>query len=149
MRPAASSRSSATLPSLIYDSGAEGLALGTVAFGMDTFKVLLVSGYTADKAAHTKRSDITGEVSGIGYTAGGAAVTIVIDTTAVDQTDIELGGANWLVSTISATGAVYYDARGGAAEDDDLVAYIDFGGTIASLAGTFSLQQSVIQLHNP
>src|SRR5262245_20366082 len=149
MRPAASSRSSATLPSLIYDSGAEGLALGTVAFGMDNFAVLLVSGYTPDKAAHTRRSDITGEVTGTGYTAGGAAVTIVIDTTADDQTDIELGGASWPVSTISATGAVYYDSRGGDPESDELVAFIDFGGAISSLAGTFALQQSTISIHNP
>jgi hypothetical protein len=146
---AASSRSSGTLPSLIYDSGAEGMALGTVAFGMDSFKVLLVDAtYTPDKVAHTRRSDITGEVTGAGYTAGGAAVTIVIDATAADVTGIELGGANWPMSTISAAGAVYYDSRG-AAEDDDLVCYVDFGGTVSSLAGLFSLQQSVIQLHNP
>jgi hypothetical protein len=137
------------LPSFVYDSGAEGMALGTVAFGMDTFKVLLVtSAYTPDKVAHTKRSDVTGEVAGTGYTAGGAAVTIVIDATAADVTGVELGGANWPVSTISAAGAVYYDSRG-AAEDDDLVCFVDFGGTVTSLAGTFALQQSVIQLYNP
>ena len=136
--------------SFVYDSGAEGLALGTVAFGIDNFKVLLVgSGYTPDKAAHTRRSDVTGEVAGAGYTAGGAAVTIVIDTTGVSQTDIELGGASWPLSTISATGAVYYDSRGGDPENDELVAYIDFGGAISSLAGLFALQQSVIQIHNP
>jgi hypothetical protein len=137
------------LPSFVYDSGAEGMALGTLAFGMDNFKVLLVTAaYTPDKLAHTKRSDITGEVTGTGYTAGGAAVTIVIDATAADVTDIELGGATWPLSTISAAGAVYYDSRG-AAEDDDLVCYVDFGGTISSMAGTFTLQPSVIQLHNP
>jgi hypothetical protein len=147
---AASLRSSATLPSLIYDSGAEGMALGTVAFGMDNFKVLLVTAaYTPDKVAHTRRSDITGEVTGTGYTAGGAAVTIVIDATAADVTGIELGGATWPLSTISAAGAVYYDARGGDPVDDDLVCYVDFSGTVSSLAGMFSLQQSTIQLHNP
>ena len=137
------------MTSFVYDSGAEGMALGTVAFGMDNFKVLLVdSTYTSDKVAHTKRSDIAGEVIGTGYTAGGAAVTIVIDATAADVTGIELGGATWPMSTINAAGAVYSDSRG-AAEDDDLVCYVDFGGTVSSLAGMFSLQQSVIQLHNP
>lgn len=137
------------MTSFVYDSGAEGMALGTVAFGMDTFKVLLVdSSYAPDKVAHSKRSDVTGEVTGTGYTAGGVAVTIVIDATAADVTGIELGGATWPLSTISAAGAVYYDSRG-AAEDDDLVCFVDFGGTVTSLAGLFSLQQSVIQLHNP
>lgn len=144
MRRAASSRSSA-LPSLIYDVAVDGMALGTLAFGGDAFKVMLVSGYVPDKDGHQSRGDVTGEVTGTGYTAGGAAVVaeIVMDP-AADRTDIGLGGASWPASTISATGAVYY-----ATGSDTLVCYVDFGGTISSLAGAFTLQSSVIQIFNP
>lgn len=133
------------MPSLIYDVAVDGMALGTLAFGVDTFKVMLVSGYTPNKDGHSSRADVTGEVAGAGYTAGGAAVVaeIVMDP-AADRTDIGLGGASWPASTISATGAVYY-----ATGSDTLVCYVDFGGTISSLAGTFTLEASTIQIHNP
>jgi len=120
------------------------MAAGTIQFGSDAFKVLLVSGYTPNKDGHATRADVTGEVAGAGYTAGGANVTVaVVPDPATDRTDIELGGATWPASTISATGAVYY------ADGGSLVCYVDFGGTISSLAGAFTLQQSAIQIHNP
>jgi len=132
------------LPSLIYDIAVDGMAAGSLAFGSDSFAVMLVSGYTPDKSGHTDTADVIGEVTGSGYTAGGADVGIIVDVAADNQTDIELGGATWPVSTISATGAVYYQKAA-----DLLVAYVDFGGTISSLAGSFSLQPSTISIHNP
>ena len=133
------------MPSLIYDSMVDGLASGTIQFVVDTFKVMLVSGYVADKDNHETRGDVTGEVSGAGYTAGGAAVVVSSDADPVPgRTDIQLGGAAWPASTISATGAIYYDS-----DNDALVCYVDFGGVISSLAGAFTLQPSVIQIHNP
>ena len=123
----------------------DGLALGTLAFGSDTFKVMLVNGYVPNKDGHAMRADVTGEVTGTGYVAGGSdvVVEIVIDPE-VDRTDIELGGAAWPASTISATGAVYYVDDTGA-----LVCFVDFGGAVSSLAGSFTLQPSTIQIHNP
>jgi hypothetical protein len=132
------------LPSLIYDIAVDGMAAGSLAFGADSFAVMLVSGYTPNKSGHTDTADVTGEVSGTGYTAGGAEVGVIVDVAADNQTAIELGGATWPVSTISATGAVYYQQAA-----DMLVAYIDFGGTISSLAGSFTLQPSTITIHNP
>ena len=39
------------------------------------FKIMLVSeSYTPDDTGHTRRSDITNEVSGDGYTEGGVAI---------------------------------------------------------------------------
>ena len=120
------------------------MAVGTLAFGSDAFKVMLVNGYAPDKDGHATRADVTGEVTGAGYAPGGAAVVVeILLDPAVDRTDVNLGGAAWPASTISATGAVYYTAT------DDLVCYVDFGGVISSLAGAFTLQPSVIQIHNP
>ena len=121
------------------------MAAGTLRFASDAFGVLLVSGYTPSKDGHSTRADVTGEVTGGGYTAGGAAVVVnIVADPATDRTDIELGGAAWPASTISATGAVYFDSH-----TDDLVCYVDFGGVISSLAGAFTLQSSVISIHNP
>ena len=118
------------------------MAAGSIQFGTDSFRVMLVNGYTPDKNGHATRDDVTGEVSGGGYAAAVVAAIVVADP-ATDRTDIELGGATWPASTISATGAVYY--TGG----DELICYVDFGGVVSSLAGAFTLQPSVIQIHNP
>jgi hypothetical protein len=132
------------LPSLIYDAMVDGMAAGSIRFASDAFKVMLVNGYVPDKGLHNVRGDVTGEVSGAGYSAGGAAVTVTVTDAGANQTDIQLGGATWGTSTIDATGGVYYDAAG-----DALVAYIDFGGTISSLNGAFTLQPSTITINNP
>ena len=96
-----------------------------------------------------KRNDVTNEVSGTGYTAGGASATlgVSIDTTN-DRIEISLGGASWPASTITARGAVYYKSRGGASSADELVAYIDFGANVVSEAGTFALTASTIRIQN-
>jgi hypothetical protein len=71
----------------------------------DTIKVLLVtSAYTPDQDAHTKRSDVTNEVSGTGYTAGGA--TLANKSVSADTTDNEgvsdADDSTWGSSTITA-----------------------------------------------
>ena len=48
------------MASLIYNSLLEDIATGAVDLNTDTFKAMLVTdSYTADKDAHTKRSDVT------------------------------------------------------------------------------------------
>lgn len=44
----------------------------------------------------------------------------------------------WSSSTISATGLWVYDAQTGTASTEDLILYIDFGGTISSISGTLT-----------
>lgn len=133
------------MPSLVYDAMVDGMAAGTIRFASDSFKVMLVNGYVPDKGLHNVRGDVTGEVTGSGYTAGGAAATVTVSDAGSAQADIQLGGVTWPSSTIDATGGVYYDASNG----DALVAYIDFGGTISSLNGAFTLQPSTIHVNNP
>ncbi len=50
---------------------------GTPAFDYlsDTIKLMLTDGYTPDYDSHAVKTDVTGEVTGTGYTAGGAALT--------------------------------------------------------------------------
>jgi hypothetical protein len=138
------------MASLIYNSALDDMARGNIDFDTDTFKCMLVtSSYTPDKDTHLKRSSVTNEITGTGYTAGGAAATVTVtkDTTN-DRIDISLGAVSWATATITAAAAVYYKSRGGASSADELVAYIDFGGNVVSTSGTFSLSASTLRLQN-
>lgn len=138
------------MASLIYNSCLDDLARGSIDFDTDTFKTLLVtSSYTPDKDTHLKRSSVTNEVTGTGYTAGGAtsACTVTKNTTN-DKITLSFAAVSWATSTITARGAVIYKSRGGASSADELVAYIDFGGDVSSTGGTYSVSASTITLQN-
>ena len=138
------------MASLIYNSAIDDMAKGAIDFDTDTFKILLVtSSYTPNKDTHDKRDDVTNEVSGTGYTAGGAtsACTVTKDT-ANDKVTISFAATSWATSTITARGAVVYKSRGGASSADELVCYIDFGADVSSSAATFSVGSSTITLQN-
>lgn len=138
------------MASLIYNSFFEDLARGAIDLDTDTIKVMLVtSSYAENKDTHTKRSDVTNEVTGTGYTAGGntATITITKDTTS-DRLDVTLGGTTWSSSTITARKAVYYKSRGGAASADELIAVIDNGSDVTSTGATFTLNSSTLRIQN-
>lgn len=115
----------------------------------DTFKLLLLkvgASGTYDKnvtnvgtpgsSAPTTANVGTDEASGTGYTTGGFSMTgvsvaLFTDTGTVDWTT----DPNWTTATISAIGAVLYNSTQG----NKVVACFDFGGTITSTAGTFTV----------
>ena len=138
------------MTSLIYNSAIDDMARGAIDYDTDSFKVILVtSAYTPNKDTDLKRSAVTNEVSGTGYTAGGvASVCTVTKDTANDKVTIQFGAVSWSSSTITARGCVYYKSRGGASSADELVAYNDFGSDVSSSGGTFSVAASTITLQN-
>ena len=138
------------MASLIYDSALDDAFRSLIDFDTDTFYCMLVDAtYTPNKATHTRRSDVTGEVAGAGYTADGKVATVTVTKDTVNhRIDTSLGANSWTAATIAARGAVYYKRRGGLASADELVAYIDFGSIISSTAGTFSLSASILRLQN-
>lgn len=138
------------MASIIYNSFLDDVFRGNIDCDTDTFYVLLVtSSYTEDKDVHDKRDDVTNEVSGTGYTAGGVAVTVTVTKDTVnDRIDVSLGSASWASSTITARKAVYYKRRGGAASADELVAVNDFGSDVITTAGTFTLNASTVRIQN-
>lgn len=114
------------------------------AYFTGVFKFLLVSSVPSESDLDTFdfRNDITNEVTGTGYTAGGVAVTVTVG--AVDATNnrtpvtiADLPNA-WTGATISAVGGWLYKAVGSAATDE-LVGFVDFGATITSTAGNYSV----------
>jgi hypothetical protein len=128
---------------VIYNSFKRDIANGSIDLDTDTIKVMLVtSTYTPDQDAHTKRSDITNEVTGTGYSAGGEALANKAVT--VDNTDNEgvfdADDLTWASSTITARGAVLYKSRGGASSADELIKYVDFTSDKSSSAGNFTIQ---------
>ncbi len=134
------------MASLIYNSFLEDVAKGAIDCDTDTFKTLLVtSTYTPNQDTHDKRDDITNEVTGTGYTAGGAtsACTVAKDTTN-NRTTLTFAAVSWATSSFTARGAVIYKSRGGASSADELVAYVDFGADVISSGGTFSVTSSFI-----
>jgi len=138
------------MASLIYNSAVDDMARGAIDFDTDTFKVLLVtSSYSPNKDTHDKRDDITNEVTGTGYTAGGvtSACTVTKDT-ANDKVTLQFASVSWASSTITARAAIYYKSRGGASSADELIAYNDFGADVSTTAGTFTVAASTITLQN-
>ena len=137
------------MASLIYNSAIDDMARGAIDFDTDSFKAMLVtSSYTPDKDTHDKRDDVTNEVSGTGYTAGGVttACTVTKDT-ANDKVTLQFAEVSWASSTITARALVIYKSTG-TASTDNLVAYNDFGSDVSSTAGTFSVAASTITLQN-
>lgn len=107
----------------------------------DTIKVALAtSTYTPNQDTHDFFNDITNEVTGTGYTAGGATLgsktatyTSGTNTCAFDAAD-----TSWTTSTITARYAIVYKSTG-TASTSPLIAYIDFGADVVSSGGTFQI----------
>jgi hypothetical protein len=138
------------MASLIYNSFVDDMARGAIDLDTDTFKVMLVtSTYAPNKDTDLKRSAVTNEVSGTGYTAGGVTTACTVTkSTANDRVTLSFAAVNWPSSTITARAAVIYKSRGGLASADELVCYVDFGADVSSSSATFSLGSSVITLQN-
>lgn len=104
----------------------------------DTIKIMLVtSSYTPDFGAHDFKGDVSNEVSGTNYTAGGNTLGSVTLTQTSGTIKFDAADTSWSSATItSARGAVIYDDT---ITDDPLIAYIDFGADFSSSNGTFTI----------
>lgn len=127
---------------VVYNEFKEKLLSAGVNFSSDTIKVALVtSSYTPNQDTHDNFDDVTNEVTGTGYTAGGA--TLASKTISQDDTDNEgvfdAADVTWSSSTITAAAAVLYKDTG-TPSSSTLIAYFDFGGNQVSSNGNFTLQ---------
>lgn len=126
----------------IYNSFKKDVMIGNINLSADTVKLMLVTdAYVPNIDTHAKRSDITNEVVGAGYTAGGvvlAGKTVTINNT-TDKAVFAASNVSIPAVTIAAKGAVLYKSRGGVASADEIIKYIDFGAVITSTAGNFDI----------
>lgn len=114
-----------------------------VDFDSDTIKVaLLKNTYTPNQDSHTYKSDLgANEVTGTGYTAGGATLggkTVTYDA-ANNVTVLDADDVTWANSTITARYAVIYDDAGATDAAKVLLGYVDFGVDQASTNGNFTI----------
>lgn len=117
------------------------------AYFTGSYKMLLVSVVPSEAELDTFdfRNDIVTEVAASGtYATGGAAVTCTVSAvdTVNNRVSVTFGNpAAFTSATISAVGGWIYKVIGTAATDE-LVTYVDFGGTINSTTGTFTVTLS-------
>lgn len=116
----------------------------SITFTADTFNIVLgiASPTGAYGAATTKYADLTGnsdEVSGTGYSAGGAALTnnglAVSGTTAyADFADV-----SWTTATFTARAALIIDVTQRGPTVKPITSVHDFGGSQSVASGTFTI----------
>lgn len=108
----------------------------------DSFKVMLcASAYTPDQDNHRYKSDITNEITGTGYTAGGLALTgvAITYTGGTNVIAIDANDAVWTGATFTARYAVVYDATPATDTARPLLGYLDFGADVPSAGGPFTI----------
>ena len=109
---------------------------------VDTIKVSLhTSTLTPSPDTHTYFSDLTNEVSGTGYTAGGATLgtkTLTQDNTN-DRGVADAADTTWSASTVTARYAAVYKSTG-TASTSPVIGIIDFGADKSSSATDFVIQ---------
>ncbi len=128
----------------LYGSVPAKLANKEIDWDTDTIKVALcTSTYTPNQDTHDYFNDITNEVSGTGYTSGGATLTSTEVTLSGGVATYDAADVSWASSTIAnAMAAVGYFARGGASSADELIFLSDFVTAASSSSGTFAIQWS-------
>lgn len=119
------------------------LANKEIDFNSDTIKAMLVtSSYTFDKDAHQYKSSITNEVSGTGYSAGGATIgspSISYDA-ANDRMVFDGNDIAWTTATfIGARQCIVYDSTPATDATRPLIMRVDFDQDLSPLNGTVSL----------
>jgi len=112
---------------------------GEMDFSSDTTQTYKIALYTssATLGASTTAYSTTNEVSGTGYTAGGASLTVVAPSTSGTTAFLDFNDVTFSSATITARGALIYSDS---ASGDPAVAVLDFGSDKTSTAGDFTIQ---------
>ena len=131
------------MASQFYNSGKVKLWNGSIDLDTDTIKVALVtSSYTPNYDTHDFFDDITNEVSGTGYTAGGATLTstTVTQDNTNDRAVFDAADVSWSTSTITnARYAIMYKSTG-TASASPLICLIDLLANQSTVGDTFKIE---------
>ena len=129
------------MPSKLYGNFLVKALNKEVDWDTDTIKVALTtSSYTPNQDTHDYFNDVTNEVTGTGYTAGGntlSSKTITYDD-ANNVIVLDAADTTWASSTITARYAVVYDSTG-TSSTSALIGYVDFGSDQSSTNGNFTI----------
>jgi hypothetical protein len=107
--------------------------------GVDTYKLAMYTN-SATFDASTTDYTVTNEVSGTGYSAGGATLTSVNPTTSGTTTFTDFQDLTFSSSTITARGALIYNTTAaGGTGTTNTVLVLDFGSDKSSTNGDFTI----------
>lgn len=126
---------------LLYGSFPAKLANKEIDFDTDTVKVALcTSTYSPNQDTHDYFNDITNEVTGTGYSAGGATLgsPTVTYTSGTNTQAFDAADTAWASSTITARYAIVYVSTG-TASTSPLIGYVDFGADVVSSGAAFTI----------
>ncbi len=98
--------------------------------------------YAVSKTAHDFVDDLTNEITGTGYTAGG--VVLANKTLAITSSVIvgDADDAVWAASTLTARFAVVSDRTPATAATQPLIGYQNFGADVSSSGGEYRVAWS-------
>jgi hypothetical protein len=100
----------------------------------NTYKAALFTS-TATLSNATTAYSATNEVSGTGYTAGGATLSGFSAALSSSTAVLTFSNVSWATSTITARGMLIYNSS----VSNKAVAVFNFGSDVSSSAGTFSV----------
>ena len=115
---------------------------GEIDWDTDTIKVSLHSNsYSPDQDNDEYYDDVGNEVSGTGYTAGGATLASKANTytNSTNVTKLDAADVVWSSVTVTCRYAVIYKDTG-TPSTSPLIGYIDFGEDIENVAGDLTLE---------
>jgi len=100
----------------------------------DTIKIALYTS-TASLDATTTAYSSSNEVTGTGYTAGGATLTSATVSTSGTTAYFDAADPSWTSASFTARGALIYNDT----NSDKAIAVLDFGGDFTVAGGTFKI----------
>ena len=103
--------------------------------GGNTFKLAMYTNSASFTAATTAYTT-SNEISGTGYTAGGASLTRVDPTTSSTTAFTDFSELTFISSSLTARGALIYNDS---ASGDPTVVVLDFGADKSSSSGDFTI----------
>ncbi len=131
------------MPNILPNSAKADLMSGNIDLDSAPIYCMLCTSSYVPSASHAKRSDVTNEVIGTGYTTGGVQLTGCTVTVAGGVAKFTANNPSWDNSTITARYAVIFQRVGpdmSTPQDDPLIAILDFGADVSSTIGTFTVQ---------
>jgi hypothetical protein len=126
---------------LVYAQAIEGLWQGEIDID-HVFKVMLTtSAHAPNQDLHDFKDDVTNEVAGTGYTAGGATLAnpTLTYTAATNTWKLDGDDVVWPDATITARHAHLYDDDAILDTQKRLIALQDFESDLSSSAADFSI----------
>jgi hypothetical protein len=127
----------------LYGLFVKSLANKEIDLDTDTIKLMLTSSaYTPNQDTHQYKSDVTNEVTGTNWAAGGVTLASVTSTYDAGTNTWKLDADDVNVSTVTVANARYgvlYDASPGSDATRPLIGYIDFDGDQSATAGSVQI----------